>query len=95
LRPLIERLLCFVIVIVGALSGIGIFIWAMNPSFKSPLAGCSDYPVGKPPESCQFLILPLSVIAVGLLLAVIVDVAIGWKRLLSKVLSQTQKRRRV
>ena len=89
MRPLIEGLLCLIIVIVGVLSGIGLFIWATTSHFKSPLSGCSDYAVGtRPPESCQFLVLPLSVIAVGLPLVVIVDIAVGWKKIFSKVLSQ-------
>ena len=95
LRPLIEGLLCLIIVIVGVLSGIGLFIWATTPPFKSPLSGCSDYAVGtRPPESCQFLVLPLSVIAVGLPLVVIVDIAVGWKKVFSKVLNQTRRKER-
>jgi hypothetical protein len=36
----------------------------------------------------------LSVIAVGLPLVVIVDIAVGWKKVFSKVLNQTRRKER-
>jgi len=88
-KKAMEILLSLIIVIIGALCGVGLFIWATTSPFKSPLSGCSDYAVGtRPPESCQFLVLPLSVIAVGLPLVVIVDIAVGWKKIFSKVFDQ-------
>ena len=92
-KKAMEILLSLIIVIIGALCGVGLFIWATTPPLKkSWLSECSNYPVGtRPPESCNVLILPLTMIAVGLPLVVIVDIAVGWKKVFSKVFEKKGK----
>jgi len=85
-RPLVENLLAFLIVVAGVLAGLGIFLWATSPSFKSPFSPLSD--CSQAPASCQFLVLPLAVVGIVLPLVVIVDIVVGWKRLLSKLIKQ-------
>jgi len=87
-RPLVENLLAFLIVVAGVLAGLGIFLWATSPSFKSPLSPLSD--CSQASASCQFLVLPLAVVGIVLPVVVIVDIVVGWKRLLSKLIKQRE-----
>jgi uncharacterized membrane protein YidH (DUF202 family) len=81
-RSLAKAIVVILIVSAGVISAMAIFIWV--PAFRL-FEGCTDYPVNHAPKSCQFLALPLTVIAIALPLVVIVDVAIGWKRVFSRV----------
>ena len=94
MRSLLEAIVVILIVSAGVISGIAILMWIANPAFRPPLEGCIDYPADHAPESCQFLAFPLTVIVIALPLVVIVDVAIGWKKLLSKVDGSEEGERR-